>query len=84
MAKLSIPDALYWSFERNIHGQSLEKELTSDRDAEAVVASAATAICYRNGEHDTPEQYHALKGQVRAMLAKVHAAWLKDRRAGKA
>jgi hypothetical protein len=84
MSKLSIPDALRWSFERNLPAPSLDKELTSDKDAKAVVASAASVICCRNGEHETPEQYRRLKVEVRAMLAKVHTAWLKERRAGKA
>jgi hypothetical protein len=80
--KLSIPDALYWSFERNLHGSSLE--LVSDRDAEVVVAAAATAICYQNKEHDSPDAYRRLKVEVYAMLHKAHLAWSKDRREDKA
>lgn len=79
--KLSIPDALCWSFERNLRNAM---EMVSDRDAEVVVASAATALCYNGGQYDTLEKYYALKREIREMLPKVHAKWMRDKQGGKA
>jgi hypothetical protein len=76
--KMTMRDALHWAFIRNIHPQSLDKELVSPSDAEQVIACAATILSLQDGDN-SPEDFQRFKSELQRNLAREYNEWKKAR-----
>jgi 5,10-methenyltetrahydromethanopterin hydrogenase len=71
-------EALCWALIRNIHPNSLDKDLVSTDDAEAVIASAATLLLVQRGQ-DSPAEFSKLKDELRGIFPYEYGKWKKAR-----
>ena len=77
-AHMTIHEALCWAFIRNIHPKSLDRDLVSKDDAEAVIASAATLLLIQQGQ-DSPAAFSKLRDDLRRILPDEYGRWTKAR-----
>ena len=77
-ANMTKHEALCWALIRNIHPKSLDKDLVSNDDAEAVIASAATLLLIQHGQ-DSPAEFRKLKDDLRGILPDEYRKWKKAR-----
>jgi hypothetical protein len=77
-ATMSIHEALCWALIRNIHPQTMNRDVISEEDAEGVIACAATLLLIQRGQ-DSPAEFSKLKEDVRRMLPHEYGMWKKAR-----
>jgi len=76
--KLSIENALIWSFDRVFLSARRPLELLDQRELAAAVAAAATAFCVSNDQHN-PDVYRHVREEIRTNLPKAYLSWQKQR-----
>src|SRR5262249_19202120 len=76
--KLPMQDALGWAFDRVLLSPRRALELLDQKELAAIVASAATAICFSN-EHHNIGVYGQVRNDVRAHLPRAYLSWQKQR-----
>ena len=80
-SNMTMGEALRWAFIRNIKPRCLDRDAVSLRDADAVIASAATLLLIQNGE-DSPAKFRELKGELRRILPDEYGRWKQARSLG--